>query len=231
MNRALEEPVAGRRWPIWPIAGLLAAAMLGVFIFAPEEQTMGQTQRIVYIHVSVAWFGLIGYLLAAASSFMYLLRRTIAWDDWAQAAAEVGWVCASLTLATGSLWAHEAWNTWWTWDPRLTTSLILWTIYAGYFVVRSSIADRNRRARVAAVLSVVGALDVPLVVMATRWFRGMHPVSPVMEPSMRVVLLLTALAFTAFFAYLVAFRRMQLALQREVHALELESTRISPAYS
>jgi heme exporter protein C len=206
--------------------------MLGVFVFAPEEQTMGSPQRIVYIHVSVAWFGLIGYLLAAASSFMYLLRRNIAWDDWAQAAAEVGWLCASLTLATGSLWAHEAWNTWWTWDPRLTTSLILWTIYAGYFVVRSSIADRNRRARVAAVLSIIGALDVPLVVMATRWFRGMHPVSPVMEPSMRVVLLLTAVSLIIFFAYLVVFRRMQLALQREVHAIELATTRISsPAYS
>jgi heme exporter protein C len=206
--------------------------MFGVFVFAPEEQTMGSPQRIVYIHVSVAWFGLIGYLLAAVSSFMYLLRRNIAWDDWAQAAAEVGWVCASLTLATGSLWAHEAWNTWWTWDPRLTTSLVLWTIYAGYFVVRSSIADRNRRARVAAVLSIIGALDVPLVVMATRWFRGMHPVSPVMEPSMRVVLLLTAVSLIIFFAYLVVFRRMQLALQREVHALELATTRISsPAYS
>jgi heme exporter protein C len=232
MNRAVQEPVAARRWASWPIAGLLAAAMLGVFLFAPEEQTMGPSQRIVYIHVSVAWFGLIGYLLAAASSFMYLLRRNIAWDDWAQAAAEVGWVCASLTLATGSLWAHEAWNTWWTWDPRLTTSLILWTIYAGYFVLRSSISDRNRRARVAAVLSIIGALDVPLVVMATRWFRGMHPVSPVMEPSMRVVLLLTAVALTIFFAYLVVFRRMQLALQREVHSLELATTRISsPAYS
>jgi heme exporter protein C len=194
--------------------------MLGVFLFAPEEQTMGQTQRIVYIHVSVAWFGLIGFLTTAASGLMYLLRRNIAWDDWAQAAAEVGWVCASLTLATGSLWAHEAWNTWWTWDPRLTTSLILWTIYAGYFIVRSSIADSHRRARVGALLSIVGALDVPLVVMATRWFRGMHPVSPVMEPAMRVVLLLTAVAFTTFFAYLLAYRRMQLALQRQVDLLE-----------
>ena len=147
MIRAEHKCECGRPWMHLPIAGLLAAAMFAVFLVAPEEQTMGQTQRIVYVHVSVAWFGLIGFLLTAGSGFMYLLRRNIAWDDWAEAAAEVGWVCSTLTLVTGSLWAREAWNTWWTWDPRLTTSLILWTIYAGYFVVRGSIADPHRRAR------------------------------------------------------------------------------------
>jgi heme exporter protein C len=210
----------GKPWACLPVAGLLSAAMLAAFVLAPEEQTMGATQRIVYIHVSVAWFGLIGFLTTAACGLLYLVRRNIAWDDWARASAEVGWLCATLTLATGSLWAHEAWNTWWTWDPRLTTSLILWTIYAGYFVVRGSIEDLHRRARIGAVLSIVGALDVPLVVMATRWFRGMHPVSPVMEPTMRVVLLLSAIAFTAFFVYLLVTRRIQLELQRHVDALE-----------
>jgi heme exporter protein C len=226
MPLAVQWPAAGRPWACWLVAALLAAAMWGVFLLAPEEQTMGQTQRIVYIHVSVAWFGLIGFLLTAASGLIYLIRRDIGWDDWAQAAAEIGWVCASLTLATGSLWAHEAWNTWWTWDPRLTTSLILWTIYAGYFVVRSSITDSHRRARVGAVLSIVGALDVPLVVMATRWFRGMHPVSPVLEPSMRAVLLLTAVAFTVFFAYVLVYRHMQLALQRQIDALQRTAIRM-----
>jgi heme exporter protein C len=220
MMLADQKLARGRQWTYLPIAGLLAAAMFAVFLIAPEEQTMGPPQRIVYIHVSVAWFGLIGFLLTAGSGLMYLLRRDIAWDDWAQAAAEVGWVCATLTLATGSLWAHEAWNTWWTWDPRLTTSLILWTIYAGYFVVRGSIADPHRRARTGALLAIVGALDVPLVVMATRWFRGIHPVSPVMEPSMRVVLLLSAVAFTAFFVYLLVRRRIQLSLQRQIDVLE-----------
>jgi heme exporter protein C len=210
----------GVPWACLLVAGLLSAAMISVFVVAPQEQTMGETQRIVYVHVSVAWFGLIGLLLTAGSGFMYLLRRNVAWDRWAQAAAEVGWICATLTLVTGSLWAHEAWNTWWTWDPRLTTSLILWTIYAGYFVVRGSIADPHRRGRAAAVLSIVGALDVPLVVMATRWFRGMHPVSPAMEPAMRAVLLLSALAFAAFFVYLLATRRGQLELQSQIQAWE-----------
>ena len=122
---------------------------------------MGSAERIVYIHVSVAWCGLMGFLLTAASGLMYLLRRKVAWDDWARAAAEVGWICPRFTLATGSLWAHEAWNTWWTWDPRLTTSLILWTIYAGYFVVRGSIEDPHKRARAGALLSIVARSMCP----------------------------------------------------------------------
>jgi heme exporter protein C len=198
------------------VATLLATAMLTALILAPQEETMGDAQRIVYVHVAVAWFGLVGLAVAAAAGLMGLVRRNIAWDDWAQAAAEVGWLCATLTLVTGSLWAHEAWNTWWTWDPRLTTSLILWTIYAGYFLARAGIDDRRRRARVGAVLSIVGVLDVPLVVMATRWFRGMHPVSPEMEPAMHVALLATTLAFTALFVYLLVIRRRQIALTRRI---------------
>src|SRR5687767_6643959 len=100
MMLADQKLARGRPWTYLPIAGLLAAAMFAVFLIAPEEQTMGPPQRIVYVHVSGAWFGLIGFLLTAGGGLMYLLRRDIAWDDWAQAAAEVGWMCATLTLAT-----------------------------------------------------------------------------------------------------------------------------------
>ncbi|GAG12723.1 unnamed protein product, partial [marine sediment metagenome] len=99
----------------------VAAAILGTSVCAPTEQTMGDAQRIVYVHVSVAWFSLASFTLMAGAGLVYLVRRSLAWDHWAQAAAEVGWLSSSLTLATGSLWAHEAWGTWWTWDPRLTT--------------------------------------------------------------------------------------------------------------
>jgi heme exporter protein C len=217
-----EIPSIGRGVPraAFAIALSLAVVMASIFVVAPEEQSMGAAQRIIYIHVSVAWFGLTAFLLTAASGLVYLVRRDLGWDAWGRAAAEIGWVCASLTLLTGSLWAHEAWNTWWTWDPRLTTSLILWTIYAGYFVVRGSIEDPHKRARTGAVLSIVGALDVPMVVMATRWFRGMHPVSPTMEPAMRAVLLLTTTAFTGFFVYLLVTRRSQLELERRLDVAE-----------
>ena len=196
------------------LAGLLALAIWAIFLFAPTEQTMGQAQRIVYVHVSVAWLGLLGLLVMAASGTGYLVRRNLTWDHWLQAAGELGWLCCGLTLITGSLWAHEAWGTWWEWDPRLTTSFILWAIYSGILIVRASVEDPHRRARIGAVLAILGTLDTPLVVMATRWFRGLHPVSPQMEPTMRIALLISVIGFSALFATLLVRRRGQLNLER-----------------
>jgi heme exporter protein C len=202
------------------IAGLVALAIVLILGFAPTERTMEDTQRILYIHVAVAWFGLLGIMLVAVTGIGYLVRRSLRWDHWSQASAEVGWLCSTLTLLTGSIWAHEAWNTWWTWDPRLTTSLILWLVYAGYFVLRTSIEDSHQRARVGAILGVLGALDVPLVVMATRWFRGIHPETPEMEPMMHVVLLASVVAFTLLFSYVLVRRCGQLSLRERVRILE-----------
>lgn len=203
------------------LAGLLlAAALLAICCFAPAERTMGDAQRIVYVHVSVAWLGLLGFLVMAGAGLAYLLRRNLAWDHWACAAAELGWLCSGLTLLTGAVWAHAAWGTWWTWDPRLTTTFVLWAAYSGYLLVRGSLDDPHRRARLSAVLAVAGALDIPLVVMATHWFRGIHPVAPAMEPRMRAVLLLSVASFTLFFALLLARRRAQLHLERQAAALE-----------
>lgn len=198
---------------------LVAVALLAIFFVAPTEQSMGAAQRIVYVHVGVAWVALAAFMVVAVTGIIYLLSRDLRWDHWALAAAEVGWLCCSLTLATGSLWAHEAWNTWWTWDPRLTTAFILWGIYSGYLVLRSNVEEPHQRARVAAVLAVIGALDIPLVVMATRWFRTMHPVAPTMEPLMRLVLLLSVVAFTALFCVLVVHRREQIRLEGVVDRL------------
>jgi heme exporter protein C len=196
------------------VAGLLAAAML-----APTESTMGDTQRVVYVHVAVAWFGLLAFLVMAVAGLLYLLRRDLVWDTWAGAAAEVGWLCCGLTLLTGSLWAHAAWQTWWTWDPRLTTSFILWMVYSGCLLARGSVADGHHRARIGAVLALLGAADLPLVVMATRWFRGIHPVTPEMEPTMRVALLLSVTGLTAVFALLLVRRQAQLALHNSLVTL------------
>lgn len=195
------------------IASLLAGAVLAACFLAPTEATMGHAQRIVYVHVPVAWLGLVGFLAMAGSGLAYLARRNLAWDHWFQAAGELGWLCCGLTLATGSLWAHEAWGTWWEWDPRLTTAFILWAIYSGVLLVRAGIDDPHRRARVGAVLAILGALDVPLVVMATRWFRGLHPVAPEMAPGMRITLLIGVVALTVFFAWLASRRRAQLELE------------------
>ncbi len=202
-------------------AGALAtAAIAAIFLLAPTEETMGNAQRIVYIHVSVAWMGLASFVLMAATGGMYLFRRNLAWDHWSRAALEIGWLCCSLTLVTGSLWAHAAWNTWWTWDPRLTTAFVLWAMYSAALVLRSGVEDPHRRARMGAIVAIVGVLDVPLVIMATRWFRGIHPKSPHMEPSMRLVLLLSLVCFTVFFTMLLLFRRSQLHVAEMLEDME-----------
>lgn len=220
MNRtARKTPVFAVLCPLASVL-LVAAALAAIFFVAPTERTMGVAQKIVYLHVAVAWLGLVGFILVAVTGLGYLVRRNLAWDRWSLAAAELGWMCCGLTLVTGSLWAHEAWGTWWTWEPRLTAAFILWAIYSGYLILRASVEDPHQKARVAAVLAIVGVLDVPLVVMATRWFRGIHPVSPEMEPSMHGVLLLSVVAMTALFAVLVVRRGRQLRLEAAVEAIE-----------
>jgi heme exporter protein C len=211
--------IAGLAVPL-VVATLLATAHGLIFVFAPREVTMGDVQRILYLHVAVAWCGLAGCLAMGGTAALCLLRRDLIWDHWSRASGEVGWLCTTLTLATGSLWAHEAWNTWWTWEPRLTSSLILWLMFAGYFLVRSSMQDAERRARISAVLAVLSLVDVPLVVMATRWFRGVHPVTPEMEPRMRLVLLVSVVSFTALFVLLAIVRRRQLTLMEHIAAAE-----------
>jgi heme exporter protein C len=117
------------------------------------------------------------------------------------------------------LWAHEAWNTWWTWEPRLTASLILWTLFAAYFLLRSNVESAERRARLCAVVAILTLADLPLVIMATRWFRGIHPVSPEMDGRMRLVLLVTVTVFSLFFGWLVMLRRQQLRSAERLSAL------------
>jgi heme exporter protein C len=190
------------------------------FDYAPTEETMGEVQRVLYLHVAVAWSALMGCLIMGASGVLYLVQRQMKWDQWTIAAGEVGWLAATLTLITGSLWAREAWGVWWTWEPRLTTALIMWLIYAGLFLTRASVDDPTKRARFSAVLALLGVADIPLVVMATRWFRGMHPVAPEMDAQMRLTLLVVAVAFSCFFAFLVLQRRRQLNVAGHLDSLE-----------
>ena len=170
-------------------------------------------QRIVYLHVPVAWLSLLGLLMMAGTGVAYLLTRNLSWDRWSQAAAELGWLCCGLTLATGSLWAHAAWGTWWTWDPRLTSAFVLWMIYSSYLILRAQWDDPHRRGRLSAVFAILGAVDVPLVIVAAHWFRGIHPATAAMEPAMRTALWCSVAGFTVLFTLLLTCRRRQLQFQ------------------
>lgn len=199
---------------------LVLAALWLIFFVAPTEDTMGDVQRIIYLHVAVAWCGLAAMIALGLCGGAYLVSRQLSWDFWAQALCEVGCLCTFLTLVTGSAWAHEAWGTWWTWEPRLTSSLVMWIMYCGMLLIRSSAEEPHRRARIGAVLAIIGIGDVPLVLMATRWFRGVHPVSPDMDPTMRNVLFASLISFTVLFAYLATMRRRQLEIADQVAELE-----------
>ncbi len=199
---------------------LLGASILMLFLYAPTEATMGHAQRTLYLHVSVAWCGLAGSLGMGLCGAAYLVRRRLTWDHRSQALAEVSWLCISLTLVTGSLWAHEAWGVWWTWEPRLTSALVLWLIYVAMFLVRAGIEEPQRRARVGAVLAILAVCDIPMVLLATRWFRGVHPVAPEMDGRMRLTLVVTAVSFTCFFAFCTWQRRRQLGLAERIAVLE-----------
>ncbi|HOG47663.1 MAG TPA: cytochrome c biogenesis protein CcsA [Anaerolineae bacterium] len=217
-----------REWAGLALTGLSALAMMAAIyaalVYAPTERVMGALQRIFYFHVPVAVVAFLSFGVSFVASIGYLARGGRRWDQVAYAAAEIGEVFASLVILTGMMWARAAWNTWWTWDPRLTTTLVLWLIYAGYLILRGSVEDEIRRARYSAVVAILGFLDVPVVFMAIRWWRTIHPVvfdsSGVnLEPAMLSAFLISLAAFVILYVALLLARVRQESLADEVEFL------------
>jgi len=153
---------------------VIATAM--VFFYAPMEAVMGQVQRVFYFHVAAGWVGMLGFLVAAVVGVAYLRTANRKWDIVGVSAVEIGMVFALINIITGAIWARPIWNTWWTWDPRLTTATIMELIYAAYLLLRQGIEDPDRRARFGAVYAIIGFLSVPLTFFSARLFRTIHPV-------------------------------------------------------
>jgi heme exporter protein C len=154
---------------------LFLAALGMVFFYAPREETMGYVQKIFYFHIATAWVGMLGFLVAAVTGILYLVSHDQKWDILEFAAVEISLVFFSITILAGSIWARPVWNTWWTWDPRLTTAAILELIYVAYLLLRQGIEDPGRRARFGAVYTLVGSLSVPMTFLSIRLFRTIHP--------------------------------------------------------
>ena len=143
----------------------------------------GLVQKIFYLHLPLAWWGLISFFIVFIASCAYLYKRNPASDALAAAAAELGVLFCGLALISGSIWARAEWGHWWIWDPKLSTTLIMWYIYAGYLVLRASLTSGGRKEVVCAVLGVIAFLDVPLVFFATTLWGGVHPVDTARKSS------------------------------------------------
>jgi heme exporter protein C len=155
---------------------LLIVATGMVFFYAPMEKVMGAVQKVFYFHVANAWVGLVSFLVAAIAGIIYLRTHDSKWDIIGVASVELGMVFLFVAIVSGSIWARPIWNTWWTWDPRLTTVTVTELIYAAYLMLRQGIDEPERRARFGAVYAIVGFLSVPLTFLSIRIFRTIHPV-------------------------------------------------------
>jgi heme exporter protein C len=155
---------------------LIGTALALVFFYAPNDADQGFVQKIFYIHVPLAALTFLAVFVLLVGALGYLATRKPVWDHLAVASCEVGWVFCTLVLITGPIWAKPAWGVWWTWEAKITTTLVLWLLLAGIVLARGYATTQEQAARVGAVLGVVAALDVPIVYKAVDWWRGQHPI-------------------------------------------------------
>jgi heme exporter protein C len=193
---------------------LMLSALFMVFAWVPTEAEQGIVQRIFYFHVACAWVSFAAFGLVAICGIFYLWLGNEIFDQLSYSAAESGMVFCTLVLVTGSIWAKPIWGTWWTWDSRLTTTLILWLLYGGYLMLRAMGGDAPQVARFAAVVGIIAAADVPVIIVSVRLWRTIHPAVLVTrqgghgleDPRMVATLMVSLAAFTALMVWLFMLR-------------------------
>jgi heme exporter protein C len=211
---------------------LLGAAIYMVFIFAPIERVMGPVQKVFYFHVAAGWVGMLSFLLAAIAGGAYLITRRRIWDTVSLAGVEMGLVFMLINIVTGSIWARPIWNTWWTWDPRLTTATIMELAYVGYLMLRGGVEEPEKRARFASVYSIIAFISVPLTFFSIRIFRTIHPVvigsgdpgaegSFDMTPAMLQTFMFSLITFSVIFIDLIWHRIRLGRLAEKVEEMKL----------
>lgn len=212
---------------------VILVALYLALLWVPTEATMGHVQRIFYFHVPAAWVGFFAFFVTLIASVLYLWRSTRVWDIVAVSSVEIGVAFSLMAICSGSIWARVTWNTWWTWDPRLTTTMVMLAIYVAYLMLRGALDDPERRARLAAVYGIVGFVSVPITFMAIRWWRTIHPIilsSAGFDLSSRMLttLLVCVGAFTLFyFALLVHRVRLELLADEVAELREQRADRKS----
>ncbi|MFQ5829213.1 MAG: cytochrome c biogenesis protein CcsA [Candidatus Methylomirabilia bacterium] len=209
----------------WAAAlALLGALALG-FGYAPKDAVQGNVQRIMYLHVPSILNAYLAFALVLGASVAYLITQRLRWDRLAASAAELGVIFTGLTLMSGSIWGKPTWGTWWTWDARLTSTAILFLTYVGYLLLRAMSEDRERGARYAAVVGILGAVNIPIVHFSVLWWRTLHqpptllaPEPAKFDPVMKWTLAANVAAFALLFTYLLAKRLALWRLEEETEA-------------
>jgi len=188
---------------------------------SPPDRDMAHLQKLMYVHVPSAWAAFVAFFITFCGSISYLITRRQKHDLLAASAAEVGVVLTGLTLVLGSIWGRPTWGVWWTWDPRLTSTLILFLIFAGYLALRSFTDDDDKRGRWSAAVGIFGALNVPVVYMSVQWWRTIHQIQSTpstVDPEYALGLRLNAFAFLFLMIVFVAWRLHAAVRERAAEA-------------
>lgn len=204
------------------IVALISSQVLGV-LTSPPDRDMGNLQKIMYAHVPSAWNAFIAYFVVAIASLLYLWKGQEKHDLLAASAAEVGTLFTGLTLALGSIWGRPTWGVWWTWDPRLTSTAVLFLIFVGYLSLRSFVEDADRRAQWSAAVGLLGALNVPIVYMSVKWWRTLHQMqsSPsTVDPEYVIGLRTNGIAVLMVLIYFIVKRYRAARMERLAEHLE-----------
>ena len=203
----------------------LAGCGFWIFLKLPIETSQGFPQKIMYLHVPTFIATYLAFFVVFAFSIAYLWKRDLMFDQIAKVSAEVGLIFCALLLVTGAIWGRPTWGTYWVWDARLTTTLLLFLIFMGYFLLRMSVNDRDKEARLASVLGIIGCLDIPIIHKSVEWWRTLHQpstlfkvesgkASPSISPELFTPLIASTIVMLLFYLYLLLLR-YQTEIRRE----------------
>jgi heme exporter protein C len=216
-----------RPWLGWLALASSAIATFMALVWAPTDAVQGDVYRILYVHVPLAWLAYLAFFVVFLASLGWLWTKRPWFDALAVASAEIGVLFTGMFIVAGSIWAKPTWGVWWTWDPRLVTTAVMFMMYVGYLLLRSLSTDFARRATRAAVIGVIAVIDIPIVHLSVLWMNSLHQLptviraggSPAIDASMGVTLLVSVIAFTfVYFAFLA--ERMSIELDRQRRMLD-----------
>ena len=230
MIDSIAKPTAAiRARPVLGAASVVAlfVAVWMALIWSPPDAAMGNVVRILYVHVANAWLAYLAFVIVFLASVAYLWTKRPLFDAIAVASAEIGVLFTGLTLVLGSIWAEPTWGVWWSWEPRVITTAVMFAMYVGYLLLRNLSNDLERRATRAAVLGIVLVVDVPIVHLSVTWMNALHQLptvlrpdlSPTLDPRMLASLIAMTIAFTIVYAYLMT-ARVDIERRRQARIIE-----------